>query len=159
MHSLSPKSDKITRFSYRRELLKSKLKALCVVCNSFSTDVLHGILQQLFVPHVCLNQTVEACRVFHQCVKLGNRGQELWPEIYSYNYNMCANSTHHTNAAHAHRHTNTTTWPWLLSGSGKQTHSSSSTNCFTSSELNDLVPMETRFCYIETSLGNLTVFF
>lgn len=41
---------------------------------------------------------------------------------------------------HNHRHAcmeNTPTWPWLLSGGGKQTHSSSPTNCFTSLELND----------------------
>lgn len=58
-----------------------------------------------------------------------------------------------------HAHTNTPTWPWLLSSRGKQTHSSSPTNCFTSSELNDSVPMETRFCYIRTRLGSNTIFF
>lgn len=107
MHSLSPKSDKITRFSYRRELLKSKLKALCVVCNSFSADVLHGILQQLFVPHVGLNQTVEARRVFHQCVKLGNRQDRSYDLKFIHTIITCVQIQHIIQMQHTHTDTQT----------------------------------------------------
>lgn len=55
---------------YHRQLLKGKLQALCVVCNPFRCDVLHGVLQQLLVSNVCLNQVVEAGRLFHLSVEL-----------------------------------------------------------------------------------------
>lgn len=57
---------------YHRQLLKSKLQALCVVCNPFCRDVLHGVLQQLLVSDVCLNQVVEAGCLLHLSVELEN---------------------------------------------------------------------------------------
>lgn len=57
---------------YHRQLLKGELEALCVVCNPFCRDVLHGVLQQLFVSDVGLNQVVEAGCLLHSCVELGN---------------------------------------------------------------------------------------
>lgn len=93
--------------SYRRELLKSKLKAFCVVCNSFSCDVLYSILQQLLVPHVGLNQMVETRRLIHPGVKLAERGKELGPTNHSYNYTLWAYVRNYTNAAHNNAHTQT----------------------------------------------------
>lgn len=136
---------------YRRKLLKSKLKAFCVVCNSFSCDVLYSILQQLLVPHIRLNQMVKTCRLLDSGVKLGNRGEH--GSLYMYNYNVHLNY-HHINAAHSYKH-----FHLALARGGKQTHSSSSTNCFTSLELNDLVPMETREFYKRARLGSPHPFF
>lgn len=57
---------------YHKQLFKGELQALCVVCNPFRRDVLHGVLQQLLVPNVGLNQVVEAGRLLHLSVELGN---------------------------------------------------------------------------------------
>lgn len=57
---------------YHRQLLKGELQALCVVCNPFRCDILHGVLQQLLVSNVCLNQVVKAGRLLHLSVELEN---------------------------------------------------------------------------------------
>lgn len=57
---------------YHRQLLKGELEALCVVCNPFCCDVLHSVLQQLFVSDVGLNQVVKAGCLLHSSVELGN---------------------------------------------------------------------------------------
>lgn len=63
--------------SYHRELLKGKLEAFCVICDSFCCDVLHGVLKKLLVPHIGLNQMVETCRFFHPGVELEKTEGEL----------------------------------------------------------------------------------
>lgn len=61
-----------TLLFYHRQLLKGKLQALCVVCYPFGRDVLHGVLQQLLVSNVGLNQVVKAGRLLHLSVELEN---------------------------------------------------------------------------------------
>lgn len=84
-HELHVKGDKSTpilyqkdeSYDYHRQLLKSELKAFCVVCNSFCSNVLYSILQQLLVPHVGLNQVVKACCLLHPGVKLQSRTKKM----------------------------------------------------------------------------------
>lgn len=66
-----------SRKSHRRELFESKLKAFCVVCNPFSCDVLHSVLQHLLVPHIGLNQMIETRCLLHPGVELGSRDKVL----------------------------------------------------------------------------------
>ena len=61
--------------SHHRQLLKSELEAFGVVGYPLGCDVLHGVLQQLLVPHVGLNQVFETGRLLHPGVKLGAEGK------------------------------------------------------------------------------------
>ena len=62
--------------TYHGQLLESELEALGVVGDPFGRDVLHAVLQHLLVPHVGLDQAVEAGRVVHYGVELRREAEK-----------------------------------------------------------------------------------